>query len=71
MERSLCSLDLNTLKSMYEREAMKLRTALINGARWDELVELRYSVTELAIAMHQKRFPSDSNPAEKPGRNNE
>lgn len=51
-------LDLNTLKIMYEREAAELERALLRGVSWDDLREQRKNVTELAIALHQKRFSS-------------
>jgi len=55
MENAFESLDLNTLKQLYEKEAGTLRTALINGASWDEMRLQRIKVTELAIELHRKR----------------
>ena len=64
MEKTLCSLDLNILKEMYERESSKLKEALLHGADWEAVRDQRHTVTELAIAIHQKRFPQNNNPAE-------
>jgi hypothetical protein len=63
MEQTLWSLDLDTLKLLYDKEAAALRTALINGASWEDVKEQRKIVTDLAITLHKKRmgFP---NPAE-------
>lgn len=63
MERNLSSLDLHTIKAMYEKEAEELSSALLNGATWEETREKRKSVTELSIALHQKRNPT-GHPAE-------
>lgn len=63
MDKYLSSLDLETLKLLYETETAQLRTALINGALWEDVQSQRIRVTELAIALHQKRTAS-SNPAE-------
>ena len=62
MERNLCSLDLNTLKALYEQEAAQLQDALLKGVSWEGAKNQRQAVTELAIAIHKKRF--DQNPAE-------
>jgi hypothetical protein len=64
MNRNLSSLDLLTLKAMYEAEAEKLSSALLNGATWEETREQRKEVTELSIALHKMRFPQPQNPAE-------
>lgn len=63
MDKYLSSLDLETLKLLYENESAQLRTALINGALWEEVQSQRIKVTELSIAIHQKRM-SSTNPAE-------
>lgn len=63
MDKYLSSLDLETLKSLYENEAAQLKTALINGALWEDVQAQRIKVTELAIAIHKKRT-SSNNPAE-------
>jgi len=55
MEKNLCSLDLNTLKTLYEAEAAALEDALIAGARWEDTRDQRQAVTDLAIAIHQMR----------------
>jgi hypothetical protein len=64
MERNLCSLDLNTLKVLYDKEAAALSDALLNGASWNEVREQRKNVTELAIEIHKRRYISSQNPAE-------
>lgn len=63
MDKFLAGLDLETLKILYEKEAAQLRNSLINGATWDEVRDQRQKVTNLSIAIHQKRN-SPSNPAE-------
>jgi hypothetical protein len=68
MDKYLSSLDLETLKLLYENETAQLRTALLNGALWEDVQAQRIKVTELAIALHQKRMAS-SNPAEISTRN--
>lgn len=55
MEKNLCSLDLNTLKALYEAEAAALEDALIAGARWEDTRSRRQTVTDLAIAIHERR----------------
>ena len=52
----MCSLDLNTLKALYEAEAAALQDSLLNGTSWEEARDQRQAVTELAIAIHNKRF---------------
>ncbi|HEU4473114.1 MAG TPA: hypothetical protein VFR58_18610 [Flavisolibacter sp.] len=64
MDSNLCRLDLDTLKTMYEQEASVLKTALLSGASWEELHEQRQMVTELAIALHQKKQSVGAHPAE-------
>jgi hypothetical protein len=64
MDKNLSSLDLNTLKGMYETESRELKTALLSGMGWDDLREKRMRVTELAIAIHKKRTMPGNNPAE-------
>jgi hypothetical protein len=70
MERNLNSLDLATLKALYEKEAEELSSALLNGCTWDETRDKRKNVTEISIALHQKRFPQNPHPAGNLGRNN-
>ena len=67
MDANLCSYDLPILKLMYEKEAEQLQKSLLNGASWDEVREQRKKVTDLAIALHKKRFAA-SNPAESSSR---
>lgn len=56
-------MDVDALRHAYELEASKLKTALLNGASWEEMKDQRKTVTELAIALHKKINTSD-NPAE-------
>ena len=68
MDRNLLSLDLNTLKGMYEQEAEGLNEALLKGVSWNQLRDQRKTVTELSIALQAKRTgsaPPTNNPAEK------
>ena len=59
-------MDLTTLKTTYEKEAAALRTALINGASWEDVKEQRLRVTQLAIEVHRKiHAGGSSNPAER------
>ena len=67
MDKNLCGLDLNILKTMYEKEATVLKNALLNGASWEEVKDQRRKVTELAIAMHKLRYRT-GNPAESSSR---
>jgi hypothetical protein len=64
MNNNLRNHDIHTLKEMYEKEASALKAALISGISWDDLKDKRQVVTDLAIAIHQKRFPMNVNPAE-------
>jgi hypothetical protein len=67
MTQNLGGLDINILKQMYEKEAMVLKSALLNGASWEEVRDQRRKVTELSIALHKLRFNSN-NPAESSSR---
>ena len=71
MDRNLCSLDLNTLKSLYEKASSELSDALLNGVEWKETREKRQKVTDLAIEIHKKRFAPNTNPAEQSSRKDE
>ncbi|MGZ5287294.1 MAG: hypothetical protein ACXWB9_08930 [Flavisolibacter sp.] len=68
MDKFLMALDLKTLKVLHDREASKLKNALINGASWEDLQDQRSLVTEITIVIHQKRM-SSFNPAESSSRN--
>ena len=63
MDKNLCSIDLNLLKDMYDSEVTRLRESLLGGSDWEELRDQRRTVTELAIALHEKRSKGN-NPAE-------
>jgi len=67
MDRNLLSLDLNTLKEMYEHEAEALNASLLQGVAWSSLLEQRKTVTNLSIALQAKRTgsnPPPNHPAE-------
>lgn len=63
MESNWNELDLDSLKLMHEKESSNLRTALLNGATWEEVKDQRKRVTELSIALH-KKINASGNPAE-------
>lgn len=63
MEMNWSELDLDYLKQIYEAEASRLKTSLLNGATWEEMKDQRKRVTELAIALH-KKMNTSTNPAE-------
>ncbi|MDB5251845.1 MAG: hypothetical protein JWP27_1014 [Flaviaesturariibacter sp.] len=52
--QKLVNLKLDTLKDMYANAAANLKTALLEGADWEELQEYRHDVTELEIALYKK-----------------
>lgn len=65
MEMNLTGFDLEALETMHQQEDAALKAALLQGEPWDELADQRYKVTQLAIAIHKKLYPSaDFNPAE-------
>lgn len=55
--------DLDTLKSLYEKEEADLTDSLLKGVSWESLRDQRRSVTELAIVIH-KKMTNTGNPAE-------
>lgn len=71
MDTKWNELDIPTLRSLYEAESGRLKTALINGAAWDDTFELRQRVTDLAIALHRKRFYTTRHPAANDSRSRE
>ena len=57
--------DLDSLRTLYERENQELRTKLLNGALWEEVKDQRLRITELSIALDKKlQSKSGANPAE-------
>ena len=71
MEKNLRGLDLLTLKALHEKEADELNNALLRGADWEDVREMRQRVTDLAIAMHEKRqLGVTDHPASHPTRTN-
>lgn len=46
--------DLESLKTLYQKENEELKSRLLNGALWEEVKAQRLRVTELSIALHNK-----------------
>ena len=68
MDRNLECLDVNMLKSLYERETDDLNEALLNGVSWNDLKDQRKKVTDIAMALQAIRTREDfmkENPAER------
>jgi hypothetical protein len=59
-------IDLEKLIEFYYKEEGSLKEALLEGASWKELKDIRTRVTQLAIAIHQRNpsYFKKSNPAE-------
>lgn len=47
------SKDLAALLELYNKEIDTLKSKLLNGIPWEELVSVRRNITELAIAIHR------------------
>ena len=59
--------DLHELLQSYNQEVKILKFKLLGGESWENLREHKRNVTELAIAIHKKRFPRTSgDPADFP-----
>ena len=54
MEFDFSHHDLESLKTLYEKESEELRTRLLSGALWEEVKDQRLRVTELSIALYSK-----------------
>jgi len=68
MDRNLECLDVNMLKSLYERETDNLNEALLNGVSWNDPKDQRKKVTDIAMALQAIRTREDfmkENPAER------
>ncbi len=68
MNNNFKCLDLNSLKKMHELKLEELNHSLIQGVSWDQLREQRTTVTEISIALQEKRngqHVSLPHPAEK------
>jgi hypothetical protein len=63
MEMNWSELDIDSLREVYETEASKLKTSLLNGSSWEEMKDKRKIVTELAIELN-KKINASGNPAE-------
>jgi hypothetical protein len=64
MNHQLSDLDLETLKSMYEKEQAELTSKLLSGALWNEVKDQREKLTRIAIVLHRKAREMGLNPAE-------
>jgi hypothetical protein len=54
MDINYSTLDLSTLKKVYTKEVDNLKNALLEGAEWGEIRQLRRTVTELEAALYKK-----------------
>jgi hypothetical protein len=45
--------DLSALLDLYNKEIDTLKSKLLNGIPWEELITVRRNITELAIAIHK------------------
>jgi hypothetical protein len=45
--------DLSAILDLYNKEIDTLKSKLLNGVPWEELVMVRRNITELAIAIHK------------------
>jgi hypothetical protein len=52
--------DLSDLFDLYNKEIDTLKSKLLNGIPWEELVTVRRNITELAIAIHKSQNYSTS-----------
>ena len=57
MQKNLKNLDVKSLKEIYSRESQLLKEALLKGASWEDVKEIRRKVTELSILIHKKTSP--------------
>jgi hypothetical protein len=67
MERNIESMDLPSLKMLYERETDDLNASLMNGVSWNDLRDQRKKIIQIAMAIQSKRTGGDlknGNPAE-------
>jgi hypothetical protein len=65
MNFDLSHFDLESLRTLYEKENEDLKAKLLNGALWEEVKEQRIRITELSIALHSKlQSIKGANPAE-------
>jgi hypothetical protein len=54
MIQNLRKMDLEDLKKAYVQESEKLKTALLDGAKWEDIQEQRYTLIEFEIALYQR-----------------
>ena len=45
--------DISALLDRYNKEIDTLKSKLLNGVPWEELITVRTNITELAIAIHK------------------
>ncbi len=53
MSADLHNKDLSTLLAMYDQEVKKLENMLLEGKSWEEVQQMRRTITELAITIHK------------------
>ena len=71
MEMNLVDFDILSLKTMLHKEEAALARALLEGMAWEDMVEQRHTVTQLAMEVHQRLYTSSGfNPAESVKRGN-
>lgn len=48
------TLDVVTLKALYERESRELEHKLLNGAMWSEVADHRKKIADLSLALNRR-----------------
>ncbi|GAA4343059.1 hypothetical protein [Flaviaesturariibacter amylovorans] len=59
----LLALELETLRALHRQTAEKLKVALLDGAPWEAVREVRHDLTELEIALHEKIRETGKHPS--------
>jgi hypothetical protein len=54
MIQNLRKMELDDLKKAYLQESEKLKTSLLDGARWEDIQEQRHKLIEYEIALYQR-----------------
>ena len=62
MNMQLTQLELNSLQNMYENKVAELTHHLNTGKPWEELKELRDTLSELSVLIYDKVQSSDCDP---------
>ena len=60
----MSTLEVDTLKEMYEEANAELKRKLLDGIPWEKIKDQRKRVTEIASALHKKSQSAGLNPAE-------